>query len=226
MRNRSFLPQNGLTTEENAAVLKRARPFCWTGIVRRACEQFSKGDRFSEGAAWPGTTRGQNPDRYSGIIAARTMRCYQSSRGKPTLIRERILRRAASPPMSFFFFFAARVIENDVDATTCRKRIDVDEYILARAPPPPKSASFLLCIVRCLVTRAFSSRLLLLVRSILCCLVIFFLCLTSFFFLFLYLKKKTSRRTKDWWPALISRRMKRHSISQAVENSRTVLSDF
>ena len=145
MRNRSFLPQNGLTTEENAAVLKRARPFCWTGIVRRACEQFSKGDRFSEGAAWPGTTRGQNPDRYSGIIAARTMRCYQSSRGKPTLIRERILRRAASPPMSFFFFsprawsrmtLTRRPAENVLTNTYSRAR---------RRRPNRHPFSFVLC---------------------------------------------------------------------------------
>ena len=46
--------------------------------------------------------------------------------------------------MSFF----PRVIENDVDTTTCRKRIDIDEYTRAA-----KSASFLLCTT--LATRIF-----------------------------------------------------------------------
>lgn len=46
--------------------------------------------------------------------------------------------------MSFF----PRVIENDVDTTTCRKRIDIDEYTRAA-----KSASFLLCTT--VATRIF-----------------------------------------------------------------------
>lgn len=46
--------------------------------------------------------------------------------------------------MSFF----PRVIENDVDTTTCRKRIDIDEYTHAA-----KSASFLLCTT--VATRIF-----------------------------------------------------------------------
>lgn len=87
-------------------------PFCWPGAaqsVPRERIEFSKGEERREeappffGREMPRTrerSRVENPDRYSGIIAARTMRCYQSSSGKPTLIRERIF--AARPRLDVF----------------------------------------------------------------------------------------------------------------------------
>lgn len=71
-----------------------------------ASSNFPRGRReeplFREGDASNGErSRVQNPDRYSGIIAARTMRCYQSLSGKPTLIRERIFA-ARRPRLDVF----------------------------------------------------------------------------------------------------------------------------